>query len=205
MKRGEAPGRTPAKGPDLVRTVAGLVLISSTIIFTLASAPPRRRPLAGLSAPGAPVAPEPSAAGARLALGEPASPPGPTGPQALSFETLGGFSGRDIPRSILALDGQVVRIEGNVLPVKMKGQKLAAFMLTAFVPDCCFGQEPRVNDWVMVGVPPDLNLPAKDLDYAVVTGRLTVKPVKDSTGELIGLFALHATTVTPAEGPTAAR
>lgn len=181
MKRGEAPGRRVKPGPDLLRTVGGILLATCTIMYLFITAPPRKR--------------------SRRVMAAVESPAGPAAPRSLTFETLGAFDPRDVPPAVRALDGQVVRIEGFVMPVKMNGKHLAAFMLMSFVPDCCFAKEPRVNDWVMVGVPAELALSPSGLDYAVVTGRLQVKPVKDATGELAGLFALHASTVTPADGP----
>lgn len=181
MKRGESPGRRMKPGPDLFRTVGGLLLATCTIMYLVLSAPPRKR--------------------SRRVMATLETPVAPAAPRSLTFETLGAFEPNAIPPAVQALDGQVVRIEGFVMPVKMNGKHLAAFMLMSFLPDCCFAKEPRVNDWVMVGAPPELALSPSGLDYAVVTGRLQIKPVKDASGELAGLFALHATEVKPLDGP----
>ena len=54
---------------------------------------------------------------------------------------------------IEAMDGKRVEIEGFMLPLDMSEGNLRTFMLLKDQMACCFGNMPRLNEWVYVRVP----------------------------------------------------
>jgi hypothetical protein len=60
-----------------------------------------------------------------------------------------------ISPQIQALNGKKVEIEGFMLPLDMSEGNLRTFMLLKDQMACCFGNIPRLNEWVYVRVPKD--------------------------------------------------
>ena len=58
-----------------------------------------------------------------------------------------------ISPQIQAMDGKNVEIQGFMLPLDMSEGNLRTFMLLKDQMACCFGNIPRLNEWVYVRVP----------------------------------------------------
>ena len=58
-----------------------------------------------------------------------------------------------ISPEIQAMDGKRVEIQGFMLPLDMSEGNLRTFMLLKDQMACCFGNIPRLNEWVYVRVP----------------------------------------------------
>ena len=58
-----------------------------------------------------------------------------------------------ISPQIQAMDGRKVKIQGFMLPLDMSDGNLRTFMLLKDQMACCFGNMPRLNEWVYVRVP----------------------------------------------------
>ena len=58
-----------------------------------------------------------------------------------------------ISPQIQAMSGKKVEIQGFMLPLDMSGGNLRTFMLLKDQMACCFGNMPRLNEWVYVRVP----------------------------------------------------
>ena len=58
-----------------------------------------------------------------------------------------------ISPQIQAMDGKNVEIQGFMLPLDMSEGNLRTFMLLKDQMACCFGNMPRLNEWVYVRVP----------------------------------------------------
>ena len=58
-----------------------------------------------------------------------------------------------IAPQIQAMNGKKVEIEGFMLPLDMPDGNLRTFMLLKDQMACCFGNIPRLNEWVYVRVP----------------------------------------------------
>ncbi len=58
-----------------------------------------------------------------------------------------------ISPQIQAMDGKKVEIQGFMLPLDMSEGNLRTFMLLKDQMACCFGNIPRLNEWVYVRVP----------------------------------------------------
>ena len=58
-----------------------------------------------------------------------------------------------ISPQIQAMNGNKVKIQGFMLPLDMSEGNLRTFMLLKDQMACCFGNMPRLNEWVYVRVP----------------------------------------------------
>ena len=58
-----------------------------------------------------------------------------------------------ISPQIQAMNGKKVEVEGFMLPLDMSEGNLRTFMLLKDQLACCFGNMPRLNEWVYVRVP----------------------------------------------------
>ena len=58
-----------------------------------------------------------------------------------------------ISPELQAMDGKQVEIQGFMLPLDMSEGNLRTFMLLKDQMACCFGNIPRLNEWVYVRVP----------------------------------------------------
>ena len=58
-----------------------------------------------------------------------------------------------ISSEIQAMDGRKVEIQGFMLPLDMSEGNLRTFMLLKDQMACCFGNIPRLNEWVYVRIP----------------------------------------------------
>jgi hypothetical protein len=83
------------------------------------------------------------------------------GYQSVSFQTLSGFDfpvdgqGQplpwgELPPEIGALDKTAVALSGYMIPVEMDQGKVTTLLLVRNQLLCCFGQEPKINEWVFV-------------------------------------------------------
>lgn len=115
---------------------------------------------------------------------------------SLALAQLAGFdcevSGKAapvVPATIRELDGKQVRLVGFMMPIEYRGDKVASFMLVESQLACCYGKQPRVNEWVHVRCQNPV-LPSTEVPVAV-TGSFHVNPeVKE--GKLVGLYGLDA-------------
>jgi hypothetical protein len=153
--------------------------------------------------------PQPPAAGVSL----PADPqPLKPGYQDASLERLSAFRyftpgvddpgtvPRRLPKAIQALDKQEVAVLGFMVPAEFDGDDMRSFMLVKTRMVCCYGRIPRLNEWVMVLVPPGLRV-AYTPDVPVrAYGRLSVGEVTED-GMSMGLYRLAAESVEQPRDP----
>ena len=64
-----------------------------------------------------------------------------------------------IPASIKKLDGRKVALAGFMMPVEMEGEEITEFLLVKSQLFCCFGQIPRMNEWIHVKMLPGKSAP----------------------------------------------
>ena len=57
---------------------------------------------------------------------------------------------QEIPPEILSLDGQKIMLEGYMLPLDFNEGQTSHFLLLPFLPECCFGTLPSLNQFVSV-------------------------------------------------------
>ena len=144
------------------------------------SAPPSPTPVAVQgapidSAPAQPVGP----GGVRQAPTDPeeraalaVDVPAPTGREgyfSLGFTKLSDFeyntdelgrleSGSKVPSEISSLDGKKVAVSGFMVPIEFQEDKVSAFILVRNQLLCCYGEEPKLNEWMLVEISPPVEM-----------------------------------------------
>lgn len=172
------PGPAPAPAP----AVTGLPLDGSQDV----------RPVAGLR-----PLPESEAERQKLAALAPLPRPRDTY-RSVGFEQLSGFEYRldqrgrpavpgQVPPGVEQLNGQLVGLSGYMLPVSADTEGVTAFVLVKNQLFCCYGQTPRVHEWVWV----EMQSPVQVLtDRPIcVWGRLRVAEEMEG-GRLKSLYRL---------------
>lgn len=71
---------------------------------------------------------------------DPAKPDEPVGPRV----------DEQIPSAVRKLDGAKVRVTGFMLPTRMEGGRVVEFLLLRDQAMCCFGEQPQMNEWIVV-------------------------------------------------------
>lgn len=107
-----------------------------------------------------------------------------TNPAIASARTV-----EQIPNSVKRWDGQLVAIQGFMLPLKLQRGLAVEWLLCRDQSDCCFGKTPRMNHWVLVrspeGVKPKLGQPV------TCSGTLRVGEMRDN-GFLTSIYRMDA-------------
>lgn len=95
-----------------------------------------------------------------------------------------------IPDAIKRLDGQLVAIDGFMLPLDLTPEGVTAFLLNASIDMCYFGAPVRMNEWVLVTMKGGKR--AKFTHLATkVRGRLSVGE-QMRNGRVASLYRLEA-------------
>ncbi len=137
--------------------------------------------------------------------------------KSVSFDILGGFFYEDpnageadevltigpkiekdiIPAEVLALKGKPVAVKGFMVPIKVEDGVVKTFLLVKNQMLCCYGQMPRLNDWVYIkmkeGATADF---FKDIEVTVY-GTLDVGEEKEK-GIVLSIYRMEADRM---EGP----
>ena len=143
-----------------------------------------------------------SALGVLIALGTGLGLSAAEKPQLLGFDRLASFAcvqepdsraavqaSVGIPLEIRALDGQIARVKGFMLPLRLEGGKAMEFLLLKDQNACCYGRMPRLYEWVLIkakpGVPILMDVPI------VCVGRLSVGERMES-GAVTGIYFMDS-------------
>jgi hypothetical protein len=102
-----------------------------------------------------------------------------------------------IPKPIKALDQKPVILSGFMLPLKVEGGLVTEMLIMKDQSMCCYGVQPRINEWVSVrmtksGVKPVMDQPVK------LYGKLRVGEMREN-GYLVGIYALDGEKMQVAE------
>jgi hypothetical protein len=97
-------------------------------------------------------------------------------------------SNDQIPPSVKALDDKKVSIRGFMLPLKVAAGRVTEFLIMKDQSTCCFGNVPRINDWVSVktgsaGVKPIMDTPIS------IEGTLHVGALREN-GYLVSVYTM---------------
>ena len=95
-----------------------------------------------------------------------------------------------ISPEIQAMDGKKVEIQGFMLPLDMSEGNLRTFMLLKDQMACCFGNIPRLNEWVYVRVPKKKKISAQQDVLITLFGTLRVG-AKFEREVLTGIYHLE--------------
>lgn len=83
-----------------------------------------------------------------------------------------------------------VSVSGFMIPLKMSDGKVSDFVLVKNRLLCCFGQSPRMNEWILVKMdPPVQSLPDRPV---TVVGTLYVEEAKEN-GQVLCLYRIEGT------------
>lgn len=145
------------------------------------------------------VAPTDPEARAALAADVPA-PSNKSGFISLSFTRLADFPyetdengkllpGQELPEHIAALDGQDVAVSGYVVPIEFQEEKVSGLILVRNQLLCCYGEEPRLNEWVFVEADPPVEM-ITDLPVTLF-GKFEASPDEED-GMVISLYRMRA-------------
>jgi hypothetical protein len=130
-----------------------------------------------------------------------------TGETNVGFDVLGGFPftppaydpakpdepvaprvDGQIPPAVKKLDSCKVVVTGFMLPTRMEGGQVTEFLLLRDQAMCCFGEQPQMNEWVVVRMAkPGMYLP--DVPRAF-EGTLKVGAVEEN-GYMCGIYLLE--------------
>jgi hypothetical protein len=102
-----------------------------------------------------------------------------------------------IPAPIKELNEKKVAVTGFMLPTKMDKGLVTEFLLVKDAMMCCYGQMPKVNEWIVVkmqsGVKPLMDLPV------TFEGKLRVGEMFEN-GYLTGVYLLEGERLAPSKG-----
>lgn len=159
-----------------------------------------RPPLGGPSANGLRVAPSDPAERAKMAVDAP-KPVDKDGFTSVSFSELSDFvyeadmNGKlspesKLPEEIAKLDKAQVAVSGFLMPIEFKGDKVSTIILVRNQLLCCFGEEPKLNEWIFINVNPPVE-PVVDVPVTMY-GTFYASPDREE-GQVISLYRMEAT------------
>lgn len=145
------------------------------------------------------VAPTDPAERAALAVEAPA-PTAKDGFSPVTFSQLSDFvyqadmEGKltpesSLPAEISQLDKTNVALSGFLVPIEFDGDKVSSLILVRNQLLCCFGEEPKLNEWVFVNADP----PVDAVMEVPVTlfGKFYASPDREE-GQIISLYRMEA-------------
>ena len=105
---------------------------------------------------------------------------------------------KQIPADVLSLDGRRVALAGFVLPLKLENGRTTRFLLLRTQSACCFGLTPRVNEIVVVDLPPPGVQPRPDTPF-VAAGVFRLKWIGEGD-QLTAIYHMDGDRIEPAPG-----
>lgn len=152
-----------------------------------------------LSTGGMRLAPTDPAERAKLAVDAP-KPKARQGYSPVSFAELSDFvyqtdiNGKlspdsRLPEEIQELNERSVAVSGFLMPIEFKGDKVSTLILVRNQLLCCFGEEPKLNEWVFVNVDPPV--PATTDVPVTLYGTFYASPDIEE-GQVISLYRMQA-------------
>jgi hypothetical protein len=93
-----------------------------------------------------------------------------------------------IPGTVKAFDEKPVALNGFMLPLKVEGGLVTELLIMRDQSMCCYGVQPKINEWVSVkmtraGVKPVMDQPV------TLFGKLRVGEMREN-GYLVGIYAM---------------
>lgn len=98
----------------------------------------------------------------------PPAPQAPPGYEALTFERLSAYEyeidamGRvgnladgtrsEVPQELLDFNGKKIAVSGFMVPLSLEATRVTDFVLVRNQLLCCYGQTPKMNEWVYVAL-----------------------------------------------------
>ena len=97
----------------------------------------------------------------------------------------------DFPKAIKQLDKKKISIVGFTMPIEVNDdRKVISSLLIKDPPGCCFGDSPKLNDWLMLEVDPSIaEVPLWASSPFKVFGTFTAGEIHEG-GEIISIYQL---------------
>lgn len=124
---------------------------------------------------------------------------------SVPFSTLSGFvyeadmeghltPESHLPDEIAKLDKTKVALSGFLVPIEFKADKVCSMILVRNQLLCCYGQDPKLNEWVFVNIDP----PVESIMDVPVTlfGTLYASPDKEDD-QVVSLYRMQAEAMEP--------
>lgn len=152
-----------------------------------------------LSPVGQRIAPTDPTERAKLAVDAP-QPKAKPGYSSVSFAELSDFiyqtdiNGKlspdsHLPQKIQELNEAPVAVSGFLMPIEFKGDKVSTLILVRNQLLCCFGEEPKLNEWIFVNIDPPV--PATTDVPVTLYGTFYASPDIEE-GQVISLYRMQA-------------
>jgi hypothetical protein len=160
---------------------------------------PAPTPEAGTPPAGQRLAPTDPQARAALAVEAP-KPIAVEGYRPVTFSELSDFvyqtdmNGHLTPEShlpdeIARLDNTRVAVSGFAMPIEFKGDKVRSLILVRNQLLCCFGEEPKLNEWMFVNIDPPVEA-VMDVPVTLF-GTLYASPDREEN-QVVSLYRMQA-------------
>lgn len=95
-----------------------------------------------------------------------------------------------VPSNILELNGKKVAVSGFLVPIEYQGEQVSGVILVRNQLLCCYGEEPKLNEWVLISVNP----PVEAITDVPVTffGDFEAGPDMEDD-QVVSLYRMNAT------------
>ncbi|MCZ6598663.1 MAG: DUF3299 domain-containing protein [Planctomycetota bacterium] len=98
----------------------------------------------------------------------------------------------DFPEKIQGLHGLEVAMDGYMVPVDFEDRRVKSFILSRYLPGCCFGVMPLMDEWVEVAVADEEGVEYHPFQIIRVKGRFEVGELVDDYGYVRSIYRLDA-------------
>jgi len=96
------------------------------------------------------------------------------------------------PAEVARLNGAHVAFDGYMVPVDFEDRRVTNFILSRYLPGCCFGVMPRMDEWIEVEVQIDGGVEYFPYQIVRVTGTFEVGEVLDDYGYVRSIYRIKA-------------
>jgi hypothetical protein len=96
------------------------------------------------------------------------------------------------PEAVRGLDGARVAFDGYMVPVDFENRRVTSFILSRYLPGCCFGVMPRMDEWIEVAVKVEGGVEYVPYQVVRVIGTFEVGEVLDDYGYVRSIYRIRA-------------
>ena len=98
----------------------------------------------------------------------------------------------DFPEHLQELHGAQARMDGYMVPVDFEDKKVTSFILSRYLPGCCFGVMPLLDEWVEIEVVIEGGVDYFPYQIVRVSGEFEVGELLDDYGYVRSIFRMKA-------------
>ncbi|MEM7305347.1 MAG: DUF3299 domain-containing protein [Planctomycetota bacterium] len=101
----------------------------------------------------------------------------------------------DFPEHLQQLDGERAALDGYMVPVDFEERKVTSFILSRYLPGCCFGVMPLMDEWVEIEVLVEGGVDYFPFQTVRVMGEFEVGEVLDDYGYVRSIYRMKSNSV----------